>query len=76
MPNIQLKSSIFTSFIILSKILGGPIDPPDPPLTGPLYFNYLCSWTWNNHSVFSLLNPKQGGVFQPSKSLGKNLLLS
>ena len=36
MPNIQLKISIFTSFMIFSKILGGSIDPPDPPLTGPL----------------------------------------
>ena len=36
MPNIQLKSSIFNSFMIFSEILGGSIAPPDPPLTGPL----------------------------------------
>ena len=36
MPNIQLKSSVFSSFILFSKILGGSIDPPDPLLTRPL----------------------------------------
>ena len=36
MPNIWLKSSIFNCLMISSRILGGSIDPPDPPLTGPL----------------------------------------
>ena len=36
MTSFQLRSSIFNSFMIFSKILGGSIDPPDPPLTGPL----------------------------------------
>ena len=36
MPNIQLESSILIFFLKFSKILGGSIDPSDPPLTGPL----------------------------------------
>ena len=36
MTNVQLKSSVFSSFMVFSKILGGSIDPPDPSLTGPL----------------------------------------
>ena len=30
MPNIQLNSSIFSSFMIFTKILGGSIDPLTP----------------------------------------------
>ena len=50
MPNIQLQSSIFTSFMIFSKILGGSIDPPDPPLTGPLIIS--LSWLKDKYDCF------------------------
>ena len=39
MTNIQLKSSVFSSFMVFWKILGRSIDPLDPPLTGPLILN-------------------------------------
>ena len=37
-PNIQLTNSVYNTFMLFSKILGGSLDPPDPPLTGPVLF--------------------------------------
>ena len=61
MPNIQLKNSISNSFVIFSKILGGSIDPPDPPLTGPLYCK---SEELSPYDFWTIPNLKSSYLFQ------------